>query len=370
MIPIKNARVQRATALVACAVVLAATAGCAENSDTGSQPAPTDGGADVELNQVLDRLEAEQEYQIGYTLPQFRDPYWVSVAYGIENEAEKAGVEVAVGQEAGSYANLVEQISQIDDMTQRGLDAILAAPVDRAGVASSLDNAGQTGTTIIGAGNLASSEAMDVGVTYSHIAAGEETATAMGEHLNGSGSVVMLNGPQGADWAILRDEGFKSKLEEDYPDITIIEEAWLNPDREAGQSTMEDWSQKHGEDIDAVFSAVNLTAEGAVLALRNSGQNGTTFVGTSAISQATYEMIEAGDIHFSYREPGQLVGRLAVQTAIRALEEKEVPNVAEAEGDEPFPKDVLYVETPPITTDNIEEYDPYLYDWAPDGWSP
>ena len=73
------------------------------------------GDAAVELNDLLPRLVAEEEYQFGYTLPQFRDPFWVSVAYGIEDEAKKAGVEIAVSNEAGSYANLGEQLAQVED---------------------------------------------------------------------------------------------------------------------------------------------------------------------------------------------------------------------------------------------------------------
>jgi ABC-type sugar transport system substrate-binding protein len=125
-----------ATAVSACSGSSAGT--------TDSSPAAS-GNAAVELNGLLPRLTAEKKYQIGYTLPQFRDPFWVSVAYGIEDEAKKAGLEVVSSNEAGSYADLGKQLSQVDDMTQRGLDAILVAPVDRVGIAPALDNAQRAG---------------------------------------------------------------------------------------------------------------------------------------------------------------------------------------------------------------------------------
>jgi ABC-type sugar transport system substrate-binding protein len=350
-----------ATAVSACSGSSAGT--------TDSSPAAS-GNAAVELNGLLPRLTVEKKYQIGYTLPQFRDPFWVSVAYGIEDEAKKAGLEVVSSNEAGSYADLGKQLSQVDDMTQRGLDAILVAPVDRVGIAPALDNAQRAGIKVIGAGNLASTGAMSAGVTFSHIEAGHRMADAIGKHLNGKGKVVMLNGPNGADWAILRDRGFKEELAANYPGIEIVEQAWLNPDRAAGQTTMEDWLQKRGDSIDAVFSAVSLTAEGAVLALRNAGRAGKVFVATSSLSSAAKDMIAAGEIQFCYAEPGQLVGRLAVQYAIRAIEGKEMAGAKAAEGDEKYPEKVLYVELPPITPENVGKFDPMILDWAPKGFSP
>lgn len=360
-----------ATLLASLLLVASAASACgqAEGTDSAASPVST-GDAAVELNGLLPRLVAEKEYQFGYTLPQFRDPFWVSVAYGIEDEAQKAGIKIVVSNEAGSYANLGEQLAQVDDMTQRGLDAILVAPVDRVGIVPALDNAERAGIEVIGAGTLGSTAAMTAGVTFSHIEAGRRMAEAIGEHLEGAGQVVMLNGPNGADWAILRDEGFKEELESSYPDIEIIEEAWVNPDRAAGQAMTEDWLQKHGDDIDAVFSAVSLTAEGAVLALRNADRAGDVFVATSSLSNAARDMIAAGEIQFCYAEPGQLVGRLAVQYAIRAIEGRDLEHAQPAEGGEQFPESVLYVDLPPVTPETVDDFDPLILDWAPDGFSP
>jgi inositol transport system substrate-binding protein len=373
MIQIRRSHRLRRTITLFGALLLAASAvaGCGNGSSGADEkPAVSSGDAKVELNGLLPRLVAKEKYEIGYTLPQFRDPFWVSVAYGIEDEAKKSGVDVVVSNEAGSYANLGEQLAQVDDMTQRGLDAVLVAPVDRVGIAPALDNAERAGVKVIGAGNLGSSAAMVAGVTFSHLEVGRSMADAIGEKLAGKGHVVMLNGPNGADWAMLRNQGFKEELAAKYPGIEIVEEAWVNPDRAAGQTTMEDWLQKRGDDIDAVFSAVSLTAEGAVLALRNAGRNGDVFVATSSLSSAARDMIEAGDIQFCYAEPGQLVGRLAVQYAIRAIEDKDFESARPAEGGEKYPEKVLYVELPPITPDNVADFDPEILDWAPDGFSP
>jgi|tagenome__1003787_1003787.scaffolds.fasta_scaffold20988828_3 inositol transport system substrate-binding protein len=372
MIQIRRShRLRRIVTLCGALLLTAsAVAGCGNSSSADEKAPVSSGDAKVELNGLLPRLTAEDRYQIGYTLPQFRDPFWVSVAYGIEDEAKKSGVDVVVSNEAGSYANLGEQLAQVDDMTQRGLDAVLVAPVDRVGIAPALDNAERAGIKVIGAGNLGSSPAMVAGVTFSHLEVGRSMADAIGEQLHGKGHVVMLNGPNGADWAMLRNEGFKEELAAKYPDVEIVEEAWVNPDRAAGQSTMEDWLQKRGDEIDAVFSAVSLTAEGAVLALRNAGRNGDVFVATSSLSSAARDMIKAGDIQFCYAEPGQLVGRLAVQYAIRAIEGKDLEGAEPAEGGEKYPEKVLYVQLPPITPDNVADFDPAVLDWAPDGFTP
>ena len=61
-------------------------------------------------------------------VPHFKDEYWLSVGYGLEQEASQHDIALLFF-EAGGYQSLAEQIAQLDDCAGRGVDAILLGAV-------------------------------------------------------------------------------------------------------------------------------------------------------------------------------------------------------------------------------------------------
>ena len=61
---------------------------------------------------------------IGFSMPDLASSFWISVTYGVEAQAKAAGVEL-VKVNAGGDANASQQIAQIQDLIQRGVDAIV-----------------------------------------------------------------------------------------------------------------------------------------------------------------------------------------------------------------------------------------------------
>src|SRR3954451_24612611 len=69
-------------------------------------------------------LAAAAERTIGFALPDLADSFWVSAAYGVDDEAGKLGVKV-IKLNAGADTNSTQQIAQIQDLIQRKVDAII-----------------------------------------------------------------------------------------------------------------------------------------------------------------------------------------------------------------------------------------------------
>lgn len=61
-------------------------------------------------------------------VPHFKDEYWLSVGYGLEQEASQNDIALLF-YEAGGYQSLAEQIAQLKDCAERGVDAILLGAV-------------------------------------------------------------------------------------------------------------------------------------------------------------------------------------------------------------------------------------------------
>lgn len=76
-------------------------------------------------------------------------------------------------------------------------------------------------------------------------------------------------------------------------------------------------------------------------------------------------MIKDGSILATVSEPGILMGRLAVQYAIRQIEGKPMPALHK-DAALPYP----YVLTPPtvVTPQNVDSYPLNVFDLPPQGW--
>ena len=61
-------------------------------------------------------------------VPHFKDEYWLSVGYGLEQEARQHDVALLFF-EAGGYRSRTTQIDQLKDCAMRGVDAILIGAV-------------------------------------------------------------------------------------------------------------------------------------------------------------------------------------------------------------------------------------------------
>ncbi len=72
---------------------------------------------------AMSAATAAQAETIGFSVPSLTSSFWVSATYGVQKAAKEAGVELVV-VDAGGDANAVQQISQIQDLVQRGVDAI------------------------------------------------------------------------------------------------------------------------------------------------------------------------------------------------------------------------------------------------------
>jgi len=73
---------------------------------------------------AMSAATAAQAETIGFSVPSLTSSFWVSATYGVQKAAKEAGVELVV-VDAGGDANAVQQISQIQDLVQRGVDAIV-----------------------------------------------------------------------------------------------------------------------------------------------------------------------------------------------------------------------------------------------------
>lgn len=261
--------------------------------------------------------------KIAVLMPSLSGQVYVSLVYGILDEAEKMGLEQPIVLSAGGYDHLDAQVKQVEDLMVAGVDAIAIMPLAEEGMTPVLDRAVDAGIIVLETGNTTTSEKVQARVRTDDRQIGVKLGEACVKSLNGKGNVVMFNGPAGASWSILQTEGFKSVVD-NYPDIKILAEKWIVYDAGVAMNTMNDLLQAF-PDIDYVYTAYDTYAEGAASALEAAGLTGKIKVGTASLTTATLEMLKTGSLDYVVGTTTVLEGRMVLQTILKLYNGEEVP---------------------------------------------
>lgn len=259
---------------------------------------------------------AQDRVTIGFSIPDVTISFWTSMAYGVENEAEKQGVEVVMVS-AGGDASVNQQISQIQDLVQRQVDALVVGATNGNAVAPVVEQAVNGGIPVIGLSSVPATDSIAAAVGADHYGMGKLQAQCLADALGGEGRVGMMAGPAGQSWADNRADGFRETVAADYPGIEIVAESRLADNRNKALTTMEDWLQRF-PDMNGVYSATDDIGAGVVAALEAAGRAGEVAVSTSNLSPAAQKLLEQGSFVCSSIQQIVLQGRVAVQQAIKA----------------------------------------------------
>ena len=140
---------------------------------------------------------------IGFALPDLADPFWVSGAYGVADEASKLGVTV-IKLNAGGDANASQQIAQIQDLIQRQVGAIIVGATNGDAVKAIVERAIAQGIPVIGFSSPPNTDKLASIISADHYDMGRLQAQCLAEAIGGEGEVAMIGGPSGQAWADLR----------------------------------------------------------------------------------------------------------------------------------------------------------------------
>jgi ABC-type sugar transport system substrate-binding protein len=265
-----------------------------------------------------------QNKEVAVMLPAAGDPYFKMKSYGYIDEGKKRGYDVKI-YDAGGYGNLQKQVSQIEDVIQRGVAAIVLVPASSDGTVPVVEKAVAAGIPVINDGIATRTEKVTGFVGEPSYVMTEFLAAYVADALGGKGDVVMLSGPSGLDLTKFRVDGFKDYLSK-FPEIKVVAEKFTSTASAEALSTMQDFLQSQ-PDVKAVYTFNGPIAIGAVQALRAAGkQPGDVIVVTTDMEVETERLINEGWIQATVVSQPVTMARLAVQRAIEAAEGQSIPN--------------------------------------------
>lgn len=262
---------------------------------------------------------ASQPWRLCVIYPHLKDAYWLSVNFGMVEEANRLGVSFDL-YEAGGYPNLTRQIEQVKDCGKRQMDALILGPVSYEDLTPSvIQIAGQM--PVIAAVN----DMDDTGVTAKSSVPWREMGAAAGRaialrHPKGSAAVRLawFPGPKGAGWVQFVERGFLDAIAESSAEIVATR--FGDTGLEQQVLLVEDVLDTV-PDIDYLIGSGPM-AEAAVSILRARGLTDRIGVVSTYVSHGVYRGIKRGRILAAPTDFAVLQGRLAVELAVRAIEGK------------------------------------------------
>jgi len=293
------------------------------------------------------------------------DPYWISVLYGVIDEARLDGVDVTVYC-AGGYGEITRQISQFETLIELPVDAILAAVVSYEALKPTLQQAVDKGIPVIlliNDNNLPHPAAKATCMYYFN---GERSADIVIEHAAerlARGEVITVAffpGPGGLAWSTSSWLGFEARVAELglEEQIQVIALKWGLSEKAVQLGLIEPVLVAYPEVDYMVGNTV--FADAAILPVKAAGRAGKTHIVSTYMAQPIYWGLVEGKIIGAPQEWQQFTGRIAVDMAVRVLH-GEQPGV-----DFPF-------QTAPdltmLTPENVRDY-AWELQFEPEGWQP
>ncbi|MDH7475541.1 MAG: ribose ABC transporter substrate-binding protein RbsB, partial [Anaerolineae bacterium] len=286
--------------------VVALLGGCAKPTATPTQPpaAPT----------ATEVAPPTKEITLGLSLSTLNNPFFVTLKEGAEQKAAELGVKLIV---VDSQDDPAKEATNIEDLIQKKVDALLINPTDADAVVPSVQKANAAGIPVFTIDRAAAGGNIVSHIASDNVAGGKMAGEYLAQLLGGKGKVVELEGIAGTSAARDRGQGFNEVMA-NYPDIEIVARQTANFNRAEGLSVFENILQAQPE-IDGVFAHNDEMILGAIQAAEAAGRaQDIIFVGFDAIDDAV-QAVKDGKLAATVAQQPAQMGILGVETAVKYL---------------------------------------------------
>lgn len=251
------------------------------------------------------------DFKIGLSISTLNNPFFVALKDGAEEQAAELDATLTV---ADAQNDAAKQVSDVEDMIQKGMDLILINPTDSEAVGAAVQSANDAGIPVITVDRNAESGEVVAHVASDNVAGGKLAGEYMVELVGEGGKVVELEGIPGASATRDRGQGFNEAID---GKLDVVAKQSANFDRAQGLTVMENILQDN-KDIVAVFAHNDEMALGAVQALNSAGMSDVKVIGFDATDDAV-KAVEDGTMAATVAQKPTEIGKLGVEAAVHYL---------------------------------------------------
>ncbi|REK87195.1 sugar ABC transporter substrate-binding protein [Streptomyces inhibens] len=199
---ISRAGAIRAAALAACAAL--ALSACGSTKDTGA----SGGGA------------GDKGGKVGVILPLLTSPFWQAYNDYVPKMAKSQGVDAL--KSVNSNSDPAQQITDVNNQLNQGVNGLVVAPLDSAAISAGLDQAERKGVPVVAVDVAPEKGKVAMVVRANNTAYGEKACEFLGKTVK-SGKVVQIMGDLASVNGRERSEAFRACVKSKYPDLKVLE---------------------------------------------------------------------------------------------------------------------------------------------------
>jgi ribose transport system substrate-binding protein len=295
--------------------------GCTPEKSKQARPAAPVQAEKVTTGELESVSKAAKPYKLALVVKTRNNPFFDPMIKAAEAQAKALGASLEV-QAPPQESDKELQFSIVENLTAKGVDAILIAPADSKGIVPALKRAADLGILVINVdnridGGTAASAGLALGgyVGADNEEGGRLAGQAMLGYLGGYGKVAILEGIRGADNAEARKRGFENAVSGSLEVVAKDTAEW---DTQKAYAKFQSMLAAHPE-IKGLFCANDKMALGAMKAIEEAGHRGhVTVIGYDNIPEVR-PYLAAGDLKATIEQHPDLMGRYGVLMAVGVL---------------------------------------------------
>jgi ribose transport system substrate-binding protein len=270
-----------------------------------------------------------QAPRVALVLKTLNSPFFIDMERGAQDAAKRLGVNLTV-QAAEREVDVDKQMQIIENLIQTGVKVLIVTPSGSKEIAPAIAKANQAGIKVVIVDTRVDPQAAkDAGIhidTYigsDNYEGGKIAGRYLVEATAGKANVGVLEGIPGHETGDQRLRGFRDAIK-DAKGVKVVASQTANWERDQGFTVFQNMLEANPE-IDAVFSANDMMALGAVEAIAAKGKTGKIkVVGYDAVDDAK-KAISEGTIVASVAQFPSEMGRVGVESADKLLKGQPVP---------------------------------------------
>ncbi len=247
--------------------------------------------------------------------------FWQSVHRGALDAGKEVGAQIIWN--GPEREDREKEIQIMEDFVTQKVSGIVLAPNDDKALVPAVEKAAAANIPCVIIDSSIQTEKYLSFVATDNYQGGVLAAKRMGEILNGTGKIIVIQFAPGSASTVARVNGFNDTIKKEFPGIQIVDTKYGLDTVETALQAAEDLLTKNPQ-LDGIFACNESTSMGALRALQSSGRAGKIkMVGFDA-GVLLIQALRSGDIDSLVVQNPYKMGYEGVKTLVDKLNGKDV----------------------------------------------